>query len=223
MTIAKKLPQLPENVSIIVLQRKGKNDKLKQYTVSRLAVEEALKCLCFGVPCGGLEIEASDMKLYHYNYTIIIIPNTPLNGRYFFYCDVEILEDRLEQLPIERDQYPYLKIVHTEKEIPEEEKGPAPNQFEIPYLPSDETVTTSGITCPLDPKDVDSELKNILQRLTGNNDFGQVGVAEWDFTNGTPLSELKTPGFFAQAFPSIFVNGSCDITYNKLVSIELDN
>jgi len=80
MAIAKKLPQLPENVGIIVLQRKGKNDKLKQYTVSRLAVEEALKCLCFGVPCGGLEMEASDAKLYTGPNHI----NTPLNGRYFY-------------------------------------------------------------------------------------------------------------------------------------------
>ena len=38
-----------------------------------------------------------------------------------------------------------------------------------------------------------------------------------------PLNELKTPGFFAMAYPTIFINGTCDFTTPKLVTMEYDH
>ena len=101
--IATKLPQLPSRVGIIILRRKGSNTKSKYYTVQRKTVENALKCLCFGLPHGGTLSPSPTMKQYNG-------PNhmhKELKGRYFDhfpnhrYCDVMIMEDRLNTLPIE--------------------------------------------------------------------------------------------------------------------------
>ena len=65
----------------------------------------------------------------------------------------------------------------------------------------------------------------MLKQLTGEDDVleqGKVAGADWEYADSLPVNELKTPGFFAMAFPTVFVNGSCDITYQKLVNINYD-
>ena len=65
MSISTQLPKLPEQVGIVILKRKGKNDEnIKHYTVKRHSVENALKCLCYGIPNGGLVDAAPNMKKY---------------------------------------------------------------------------------------------------------------------------------------------------------------
>ena len=114
-------------------------------------------------------------------------------------------------------------IIDTEKEISEQEKGPAPSQFHLPYEENDESYISSSISCPLEPKDIDDEIKKVIQKLTGSDSItNNFALAEWECTDEKPLNELKTPGFFTQAFPTVFVSGSCDFTDNSLVSIELD-
>ena len=154
MSIATQLPKLPHQVGIVILKRKGKNDKCKHYTVQRHTVQRALECLCFGVPNGGLEHQLPNTKLYKGpNHK-----NKILKGKYFehfpnpYYTDVDIVLDRLSELPTEREEYHGLLTVYTEKDITEKDKGPAPEQFEIPYSPTDESYTTSGITLPAEPK-----------------------------------------------------------------------
>ena len=225
MSIARQLPKLPQQVGIVVLKRKGQNQKSKHYTVKRKSVEDALNCLCYGIPNGGLDKAAPNTYLYTGPNHV----HKQLNGKYFehvpnpYYCDVEIMKERLETLPNERDEYPGLKTVYTEKEIPESEKGPAPDQFEVPLSESDESYTTSSITLPAEPKNISDEIKTIIEKLTGSKDIADsFALADWEYVDEEPLSELKTPGFFAQAFPTVFIGASCDLTHNSLVSLDLD-
>ena len=67
------------------------------------------------------------------------------------------------KLPIETAQTPGLKVVEVEEEMTEDQRGPAPNQFFIPFDEGDDSVTESGITCPIDPQDADKELKMIIK------------------------------------------------------------
>ena len=55
MQIAKELPLLPSEVGIVVLRRKGSQNSMRQYTVQRSKVENALRGLCFGYPEGGVQ------------------------------------------------------------------------------------------------------------------------------------------------------------------------
>eukprot|EP00111_Clytia_hemisphaerica_P009342 TCONS_00027422-protein len=227
MSIAKHLPLLPEEIGVIILKRKNQNITSKQYGVRRHKVEQALNGLCFGYPNGGYEDEQPETQKYDG-------PNcmgVQLNGRYFqyfpnsYYADTVIHQDRINQLPDEAAQLPGLKVVETQEDMTEDEKGPAPNQFFIPFNEGDDSVTGSGITCPVDPQDADKELKMIIQKMTGSEEIlhqGGVASADWDRTREVPIKELKTPGFFTMVAPDIFVNGSCDITCKKLVTVHLD-
>ena len=224
MAIATKLPLLPEDVGLIILRRQGSNNTTKHYTVQRKKVEEAIKGLCYGFPNGGVDHEMPGMHKYNGPDH----KDKPLNGRFFYhfpnqyYNDVEIQQQRIEQLPSENVQFPQLKVIEINKEVQEEEKGPAPKQFDVPFCENDDTVTTSGITLPMEPKDADVELRSIINKLIGKEVDQTVAVGDWSYADGQPLSELKTPGFFAMSFPTIFINGSCDITHNPLVKIDFE-
>ena len=228
--IAKNLPLLPEEVGIVILKRKGSNHALRQYSVKRKTVEEALKGLCFGFPHGGSLTQHDGFTLYNGpNHTTM-----HLKGRYFKYCpncyykDVLINENRLGQLPISRDQLPGLQVIDVANWRSEEDKGPAPAQAELDHDEEDESTTASGVACPLEPKNCDKELTSILDKLLGKGAGqqavlnGQVASANRDHVKGEQLNELKTLGFFVMAFPTIFVNGSCDFTAPKLVDIVFD-
>ena len=125
----------------------------------------------YGIPNDGLVDPAKNMKEYlwpDHN-------NIQLKNRYFehfqnpHYNDVEIMPDRLESLPQEREEYTGLKTVYMEKEIPENEKGPAPKQFDIPYSANDESYTSSSIILPAEPKDISKEIKEIVKKLIGSD------------------------------------------------------
>ena len=108
----------------------------------------------------------------------------------------------------------------------ENDKGPAPEQAQLDNDEPDESTTTSGIACPADPKDAQKELNKIFQNIVGvdtNNSSTNTATAstDWEYIRGEPLNELKTPGFFTMAFPTVFINGSCDITIPNLVEINL--
>ena len=106
MQIATQLPLLPQEVGIVVLKRTGSNEKLRQYTVKRKTVEDALKGLCFGYPYGGTTLARSGYVCYSGPNHI----HKNLNGRFFeyipnrFYKDVQIQEDRLLNIPMSRDE-----------------------------------------------------------------------------------------------------------------------
>ena len=228
--IANALPLLPEEIGIIVLRKKGRNEVIRQYTAQRNVVEDAIKGLCFGFPNGGLETYSDGYKQYDGPDHI----SKPLNGRYFqhfpnrFYKDVAIEQNRLDELPEVRSELPGLQVIPVPNVMLEEDQGPAPAQVELAGV-NDESTTTSGIACPLDPRDSDKELKAILDKLLGKTGAGsdaiqegKVASVDWNNSKGQPLTELKTPGYFTMAFPTVFVNGSCDITVPKLVDIDYD-
>ncbi|XP_066913356.1 uncharacterized protein [Clytia hemisphaerica] len=131
--------------------------------------------------------------------------------------------ERLNDLPTERKMYSGLKTVFMENDIPENEKGPAPAQFEVPFSAEDESYTSSSIILPAEPKDVSEEIKTIVKNVTESEDIANTfALADWKYADEEPLSELKTPGFFAQAFPSIFTGATCDFTHKPLVTVGLD-
>ena len=107
----------------------------------------------------------------------------------------------------------------------EYDKGPAPEQAQSDGNNNEpnETTTTSGIVCPTDPKDADKELNNIFKTLVGDNSKISKVSTDWEYARGEPLNELKTPGFFTMAFPTVFINGSCDITVPNVVSVNFND
>ena len=231
MNIASNLPRLPTDVGLIILRRKGKHSVLRQYTVERHIVENALIGLCFGFPTGGILTEQEGYKKYYGpDHNMLAV-----HGRYFlffpnaFYKDAIISKDRLNNLPTHRAQLPGIQVIEVPTITPEEDKGPAEEQFRVPVAEDDESVTRSGITCPLPPGDIDSEMKLMIDRLIGKEgageqalQAGQVAAVDWEYTKGEPLSELKTPGFFTMAYPTVFINGSCDITVPGLTPINFE-
>jgi len=75
-------------------------------------------------------------------------------------------------------------------------KGLSLEQFQVPFSPTDDSVTSSGITLSMEPKDAGKEFTAILNKIIGRTDSNDpIAVAQWDFLDSEPLSELKTPGF----------------------------
>ena len=229
MRVATHLPLLPSEVAIVVLRKKGTNQCVKQYTAKRNTVEQALRGLCFGFPEGGC---AHADKICDKLYTGPDHESMPLKGRYFqhfpnqYYNNVSIQLDRLESLPTNRSELPGIKLIELPNINPEQDKGPAEGQFESDLHEADESITTSGIVCPLDPNDADKELKLVLGKLLGNEGAaeqalhaGEVAGATLNHIHEKPVSELKTPGFFSMAYPTVFINASCDFTAPRLVKI----
>ena len=203
MKIASSLPLLPTEVGIVVLRRKG-SGKTTQYTVQRH---------------DGPNHITMKLKGHYFKYT----PNP-------FYKDVVIEKQRLANLPITRTELPDLPVIDLPEISSEEDKGPAEAQFQMEFPADDESTTRSGIAVPFEPRDVDMELRHILDKLIGQKGAAEKAIQDGIIT-GTdwqnirdvqPLSELKTPGFFAMAFPTVFINGTCDLTVPKLITIEYE-
>ena len=144
---------------------------MHQYTVQRHKVEKALHGLCYGYPEGGLDSpQGSANKIYNgLNHD-----DKPLQGCYFeyfpnqYYKSVSIKQDRINNLPQHRTQLPDLPIIELPEINPETDTGPAENQVTHDIPADDENLTHSGIVCPLEPKDVDTELRLTLNRLLGS-------------------------------------------------------
>ena len=225
MNIATQLPLLSEEVNLVILKRPGYNGKMKHYFVKRSSVQEALEGLCYGYPHGGIDI-ATDLckELYDGPDHIQI----SLNRKYFqyipngWYKDVEIMYDRLNNLPAESTMWCGVKII---------ERSDVKESDSNTLNPEDENLdlTHTGIVRPLEPTDDDDNIKDLLKKIAKGDDKvvdellqqGKgIAQANWNRINAEPLRELSTPGFFAQAFPTIFISGSCDITVPKLTNIE---
>ena len=133
-------------------------------------------------------------------------------------------------MPECRAELPDLPVIELPEIIPETDKGPAKNQFVKEMPTNDENITRSGIICPLEPKDVDKELKIVLNRLLDSEavseeaiQHGAVAGADMEYTRENPVNELKTPGFFAMAYPPVLINGSCDFTVPRLLKITFND
>ena len=204
MTIASCLPLLPTDVGIVVLRRKG-SGRTRQYTVQRDVVEKALKGLCYGFPLGGTEIQKEGFTLYN-GPDHVNMPLTQIFFKYHpnpYYRDVEIRQDRLNNLPRDRIELPDLPVIDLPDTLIQQDQGPAEAQFDLPFSEHDESTTRSGIAVPLEPRDVDMELKLILDKFIGEEGAGEnalkkgkVAGVDWDkMQDQPPLNELKTPGF----------------------------
>ena len=187
-------------------RKKGTNQCVKQYTAQRITVEHALRGLCFGFPEGGC---AHSDKISDKLYTGPDHESMPLKGHYFqhfpnqYYKNVSIQLDRLESLPTNRSELPDIKLIELQNINPLQDKGPAEGQFESDLHEADESITTSGIVCPLDLNDADTELKLVLGKRLGNEGAaeqalhaGEVAGATLNYIHEKPVSELTTQGFF---------------------------
>ena len=223
MNEAKRLPLLPAEVNIVILKRVGANGKIKHYYVKRSAVQNALEGLCFGYPHGG---QAESNSLCTERYTGKDHLQMPLNGRYFqhipnpFYHDVEIMYDRLNELPEESSLWSGLTVIERPDNTYE-------NDIDHPVNPEEPAdITHSGLIRPLHPSendDVDKLLRKIVGEGEALDDFLNSRNAiqmNWNRIDADPVPELKTPGFFAMAYPTIFIAGSCDITVQRLIKVE---
>ena len=87
----------------------------------------------------------------------------------------------------------------------------------------------SGIACPLEPCDTEQHLTALLDKVLGPGEgskalnSGNVAEAHMERHTGQPLNELKTVGFFSMAFPTMFINGSCDVTIPRLHKIKFSD
>ena len=120
-----------------------------------------LKGLCYDFPLGGTEIQKEGFTLYNGPDHV----NMPLTQRVFkyhqnpYYRDVEIKQDRLNNLPHDRSELPDLYVIDLPDTLIQQDQGPAEAQFDLSFS------SRSGIAVPLEPRDVDMELKLILDKL----------------------------------------------------------
>jgi hypothetical protein len=154
-----------------------------------------------------------------------------------YWADVEVDEARVAALPSDGD-LPGVKVVEVDDMPEEADRGPAEKQFELSQEEAhadgfgvdgaaermavdadandeaeddaDESVTTSGLVCPRDPRSLEAELKAALTRLLGADAAGmvrdgQVAVGDWRREEGAPIRELATEGFFTMLAPHVFV------------------
>ena len=233
MEIATNLPLLPEEVGIVILKRTNTtNTSLHRYSVQRRLVENALNGLCYGFPTGGTSTHSTGFAKYDEPDHI----NRNLNGRYFlylpnpYYNDVVINTNKLVNLPATRQQLA-LKVIDVDENINEDDKGPSEEQFTLiddNKGDNDQNVTMSAVACPLPPKDTQQEPKALIDKLAGRsgaakdviNPGGSVASVNWNYVQGDAIKELNTEGFFTMAFPTIFINGSCDCKISSLRGIE---
>ncbi len=222
MNEAKQLPLLPAEVNIVVLKRIGADGKIKHYFVERSAVQESLEGLCYGYPHGGCD-ESNGLNTERYMGKDHA--QMPLNGRYFqyipnpYYHDVEIMYDRLNNLPDESSLWSGLTVI--------ERQDVYGNNVEHPLNPEDPVdITHSGLIRPLHPTEND-DVEKLLKKIVGNSDAldkllesRNAIQMSWNRIDSDPIPELKTPGFFAMAYPTLFIAASCDITVQRLVNID---
>ena len=98
-----------------------------------------------------------------------------MKGKYFlylpnsYYWEVTIDESRLNMLPRVPSpvQLPTIKI-HDDPEFQGEDNGPSKHQFDTLHE-NEEIVSLSGITAPINMKDADDELKELLKKFLGND------------------------------------------------------
>ena len=136
-----------------------------------------------------------------------------------YYHNVEIMYDRIQELPAQSSLWDGLTVI--EKANVYEESVDHPLNPEEPL-----DITHSGLIRPLHPTENDN-VEKLLKKIAGNSeavdDLLQSRNAiqmNWNRIDSEPVSELKTPGFFAMAYPTIFIAGSCDITIQRLVEID---
>ena len=198
MTEAKQLPLLPAEVNIAVLKRVGTDGKIKQYFVKRAVVQQALEGLCYGFPQGGCD-EPNGLNTEKYLGHDHL--QMPLQGRYFqyipnsYYHDVEIMYDRIQELPAQSSLWDGLTVI--EKGDVYEESVDHPLNPEEPL-----DITHSGLIRPLHPTENDN-VEKLLKKIAGNSeavdDLLQSRNAiqmNWNRIDSEPVSELKTPVFF---------------------------
>ncbi|XP_066920336.1 uncharacterized protein [Clytia hemisphaerica] len=150
------------------------------------------------------------------------------------YHDVIIEQNRLLNIPEDAGIIPGLPIVSANKfnnENKNEDKGPAPGQFE--KLAVDEELTTaSGFATQLTNSDADENVKNALRAFLGDNanveeilEAGQVADIGRLHLNKRekPIPELSTDGFFTMCYPHIFVNGTCDYTIKAARTLKYED
>ena len=231
MSIATELPRLPEEVGIIILKKKGDKNLPKDYMVSRYPIQDALYGLCFGYPHGGSDVLLPNYRKYHGPDHV----DMPLNGRYFlylpnvYYSSVIINKNRICDLPLESQHPKSLRVIEVDNMAPDQDFGPAENQHKMGCNSDDQSNTVSGIACPLEPCDTEQHLTALLDKVLGPGEgskalnSGNVAEAHMERHTGQPLNELKTVGFFSMAFPTIFINGSCDVTIPRLHKIKFSD
>ena len=135
---------------------------------------------------------------------------------HIYYHDVEIMSERFMMLPQRREDMPGLKIIERPNVFQNNSKSLNPEE-----IPLD--LTCSGLLRPLEPTNTEKSVKDLLILLLGNEKAANVASqakkiaqGDWDWINAKPVKELNTPGFFALAFPTIFISDSCDFTTPKV-------
>ena len=95
--------------------------------------------------------------------------------------------------------------------------GPAPDQTD----PGDTDCSThSGVLLSDVPINIQSEIKNIVQEVMGDNaevstDKKGICTIPWPTRDNVPVTEYKTTNFFTLAFPSLFPYGTADFFSNR--------
>lgn len=223
MKIAKVLPLLPDELNFVLLRRRQKNNTTKLYAVHRHAVQNALMGLCFGIPHGGYPQMVQSCVQYDGPDHL----QMKLNNQYFeylpnkYYYNITLEMSRFDMLPLECQELPGMKIIEIPDIQEDQDLGPAPNQ----HILTDDGISYSTITSPHEPHDIAAELRAALQRMIGKEATdialqSTVATANWEYTYGEPLKELKTEGFFTLSAPSMFINGHADYTVPGFRSVD---
>ena len=141
-----------------------------------------------------------------------------------FWATTPYSQGNLHAVPVQAGPLEGLVLLRAIRETApldeEPDLGPAPEQLGAEDGLDEDEVINNVVLSTLDPADHEAALLKALRERYKDDAAGlQRALASGSIaagvqarTEGEPLRELRTRGFFTMAFPHIFVNGSCDIT-----------
>ena len=179
------LPKLPEDVHIIKVRRKGRNDTSKDFRVRRYAVQNALMWLKENNPAFQ-DILISDQRL----------SQLPLDGEL---QNGHVMEYDESGISRPNDQGPAADQLHPDEEFPTDSTVLLPDPIVDVRMEINEAV-----------QDVVNEAQH--QQVKEKR---PAVIIPWPTRDDRPLSEHTTAYFFTMAFPTLFPLSTADFRINR--------
>ena len=133
------------------------------------------------------------------------------------YSDIIISQDRLWKLPLDGECHDVPSFTFNEDTTHCNDLGPAADQTD----PGDTGCSThSGVLLSEVPVSIETEIKNVVQEVMGNNadvctDKKGICTIPRPTRDNVPVSEYKTKNFFTLAFSFLFPYGTADFFSNR--------
>ena len=134
------------------------------------------------------------------------------------YSNITISQERLQQLPLDREMPNIQTLEYTNSTTHQNDKGPANEQTDLGDI---DGVTHSSVLLPDETFNLRDKVQNIVNEIVGDNheevtvnSRGTITIP-WPTRGDVPVSEFVTSHFFTMAFPCLFPYGAGDFHVNR--------